>query len=458
MRLWPLSRAHYPKQLLPLHSERSMLQETARRVGGAPFAAPTVICNEEHRFIVAEQFRAMDMTPAAIVLEPSGRNTAPAAAVAALRLAAVDSEALMLVLPSDHVIADAETFVGAVRTATGAARDGAIVTFGITPARAETGYGYIRRGGPWVGAEGCHRIARFVEKPDRAEAERFVESGDYLWNSGMFLVPAGRYLDELGRLQPGIIDACRRAVGGGVRDLDFFRLDAAAFADCPSQSIDYAVMEHTDAAAVVPVNMGWSDVGSWAALWEIGDQDADGNVVTGDALTQDVGGSLIRTEGPLVVAVGIRDLIVVATDDAVLVTTRDKAQDVKAAVELLKQRQRGEYLAHSTVYRPWGHYQSIDAGEGFQVKQIMVKPGAKLSLQRHRQRAEHWIVVSGTAKVTRGDETLMVEENRSTYIPVGMKHRLENPGEVPLRVIEVQSGSYLGEDDIERFDDIYGRD
>ena len=455
MRLWPLSRAFHPKQLLALHSPLSMLQETVARLREAPFADPTVICNHEHRFIVAEQLRAA--TYVEILLEPVGRNTAPAAAAAALSLLRRDADASMLVVPSDHVIADGEAFRAAVGTATRAARDGALVAFGIAPERAETGYGYIRRGEPWEGAEGCFHIESFDEKPDRERAQRYLRSGEYAWNSGIFLFKAQRYLDELERLRPDMVDACRRALAGGGRDLDFFRLDEKAFTACPSGSIDETVMEHTDEAAVVPVDMGWSDVGSWAALWEIGDKDADANVLTGDVLVSDVRRSYIRSDGRLVAAIGLEDAVIVVTDDAVLATTRDKAEDVKAVTELLEKGGRGEHKTHTTVYRPWGHYQSVDAGDGFQVKHICVKPGAKLSLQKHGRRAEHWIVVQGTAKVTRGDETLIVEANQSTYIPIGMKHRLENSGLVPLRVIEVQSGAYLGEDDIVRFDDLYGR-
>jgi mannose-1-phosphate guanylyltransferase / mannose-6-phosphate isomerase len=458
MRLWPMSRALYPKQLLELHGESTMLQETAQRVAGAQFAAPTVICNEEHRFIVAEQLRAVDLAPARIILEPVGRNTAPAAAAAALHLAATDPDALMLVLPSDHVMAKTEAFLDGVRAACRAARDGALVTFGVTPDAPETGFGYIRRGKAWEGAAGCFHVESFVEKPNRETAKTFLESGDYAWNSGAFLFKAQRYVDELHRLSPKMVDACRRAVVGGVSDLDFFRLEVDAFNACPAESIDYAVMEKTTAAAVVPVDIGWSDVGSWEALWKIGAKDEDGNVVSGDVLLKDVRNSLIRGEGPLVAVLGVEDMIVIVTDDAVLATTRDRAQDVKALAETLKKQGRDEHRTHTTVYRPWGHYQSVDAGDGFQVKHIMVKPGAQLSLQMHRQRAEHWVVVAGTAKVIRGDETLVIEENQSTFIPVGMKHRLENPGEVPLRVIEVQSGGYLGEDDIVRFDDVYGRD
>lgn len=457
MRLWPLSRALYPKQLLALASERTMLQETALRTAAHGFAAPLVICNDEHRFIVAEQLRALGIKARAILLEPEGRNTAPAAAVAALHLSAEDARALMLVLPSDHVIARPEAFRDAVETASGAAARGALVTFGVTPDRAETGYGYIRSGAAWEGAPGCFRVASFTEKPDAATAARYLAEGDYAWNSGMFLLRADAYLTELERLHPGMVAACREALAKGVRDLDFFRLEARAFGRSEALSIDYAVMEKTRSAAVVPVNMGWSDVGAWSTLWEIGEKDADGNVLIGDVAVRDVRNSYLRSDGTLVAAIGIEDAVVVTTDDAVLVTTRARAQDVKAVAEALKRVGREETRAHTTVWRPWGHYRSMEAGERFQVKRLTVNAGARLSLQRHKRRAEHWVVVSGVAKVTRGDEVFLVRANESTFIPEGVVHRLENPGPGPLHVIEVQSGDYLGEDDIERFDDAYGR-
>ncbi len=456
-RLWPLSRALYPKQLLPLHSERSMLQDTARRVGGSAFAAPTVVCNEAHRFMVAEQLRRLGVSAAAILLEPAGRNTAAAAAVAALSIIQGEPGALMLVLPSDHVIGKPEAFLAAVETAAKTAREGALVTFGVTPERPETGYGYIRRGTRWEGIEGCYRVADFVEKPDRETALRYLSGGNYDWNSGIFLFPAERYLEELARLHPEMLDACRRAVDKGRGDHDFFRLDAASFSRCASQSIDCAVMEHTEDAAVVPLDMEWCDVGSWLALWEIGDKDAEGNVLLGDVLAHGTRNSYIRSEDRLVAAVGLEDVIVVVTDDAVLAAHGDHAQEVREIVATLKRRGRREQVSHSTVYRPWGNYRAIDAGEGFQVKRITVEPGAKLSLQAHRHRAEHWIVVAGTAIVTCGDRKFTVSENEATFIPLGVRHRLENPGDVPLHVIEVQSGGYLGEDDIVRFDDEYGR-
>jgi mannose-1-phosphate guanylyltransferase/mannose-6-phosphate isomerase len=454
-----MSRALYPKQFMPLVGERSMLQETVLRVGGGRFAAPLVVCNNDHRFIVAEQLRELSVTPHAILLEPVGRNTAPAAAIAAYTLMQADPNALMLLMPSDHVIADIAAFHAAIDVAQTAAMDGALATFGIRPTKPETGYGYIRRGEglPASGVSDCFRVAAFVEKPDLATAERYLTSGDYYWNSGIFLFPAARYLEELERLQPDVAAACRRALAEGLRDLDFLRLDGAALGACPSLSVDYAVMEHTEKAVVVPVDMGWSDVGSWPALWEISAKDADNNVCLGDVLTREVRNSYIRADGRLVAAIGLDDVIIVVTDDAVLAAAKNKAQDVRAIVETLAARNRQEHMVHSIVYRPWGSYQTVDIGQRFQVKHITVNAGAKLSLQMHHHRAEHWIVVAGTAMVTRGDETLLVHENQSTYIPVGVRHRLENPGKVPLRVIEVQSGGYLGEDDIVRLDDAYGR-
>lgn len=457
-RLWPLSRALYPKQLLPLHGERSMLQETLARVRDpARFGPPLLICNDEHRFVVAEQIRALGVTPQAIVLEPEGRNTAPAAAVAALMLLRADPEALMLVLPSDHIIEDVAGFHGAVAEAVPAARGGGMVTFGMAPTKPESGYGYIRRGPAMDGADGCYRVERFVEKPPRDTARDMLAEGGWFWNSGMFLFAARAYLDELERYEPGTCEACRAAIDRGRADLDFFRLDPEAFATAPSTSIDYAVMERTRAAAVVPAQIGWNDIGSWTALWDVGGKDADGNVTKGDVITHDTRDSYMRTDSALIAAVGVRDLLIVATQDAILVADKDHAQDVKAVVERLKDMGSEQHVSHVRVYRPWGSYQSIDNGQGFQVKQLEVKPGAKLSLQMHNQRAEHWVVVQGTARVTRGDETFDLEVNQSTYIPVRTQHRLENPGTVPLRVIEVQSGEYLGEDDIVRFDDVYGR-
>ncbi len=456
-RLWPVSRTLYPKQLLPLVSDRTMLQQSVQRVSGKGFAPPVIVGNEDHRFVIAEQLRELDIAPSRMVLEPVGRNTAPAAAVAALLLAGDDADAVMLLLPSDHVVEDVSGFLAAVETGLAAAENGALVTFGIPPAGPETGYGYIRRGAAYAGLDGCFRVGRFVEKPDLETARGYVDAGDYDWNSGMFLFRAGRYLEELERLKPEMVECCRRAVAGAVKDLDFLRLEAEAFSGIEPLSIDYAVMEHTEAAVVVPADMGWSDVGSWSALWEIGAKDGDGNVVLGDVITDGTTDSYIRSEGRLVAALGLENVVVVATDDVVLVVRRDEAQNVKKVVEALARAGRPEHSVHTKVYRPWGHYQSIDAGDRFQVKRLHVNPGQKLSLQMHRHRAEHWVVVSGTAKVTRGDETFLLNENESTYLPIGVKHALENPGTVPLRLIEVQSGDYLGEDDIVRFEDRYGR-
>ena len=399
----------------------------------------------------------MDANPQAIVLEPEGRNTAPAAAVAAIMLERRFGDTLMMLLPSDHVIAESSGFLEAARTAAAAARAGALVTFGMTPRRPETGYGYIRKGGEWDGVPGCFRVERFVEKPKAAAAETMVREDGWLWNSGMFLFSVRNYLAELDRHRPGVVNACRAAVERGAEDLDFFRLDREAFAKSPADSIDYAVMEKTGAAAVVPANVGWSDIGSWSALWEIGARDEHGNVLKGQVVAQDAGNSYLRSEGQLLAIIGVRDMVVVATADAVLVAPLDRAQDVKGVVDRLRLEGSDQHVSHVKVFRPWGSYQSIDAGRKFQVKQLTVKPGARLSLQLHRQRAEHWVVVEGRARITRGEEVFDLEPNQSTYIPLGTRHRLENPGQDILRVIEIQCGDYLGEDDIERFDDIYGR-
>lgn len=457
-RLWPMSRAQYPKQLLPLASASTLLQEAALRVAEpAHFAPPLVIANDEHRFIVAEQLRLAGIAPRAIVLEPVGRNTAPAVCIAALTLLAADPAALMLVLPSDHAIADVPAFHKAVEQAAAAARAGRLVTFGITADRPETGYGYVRRGAPLAGVAGAYAAAAFVEKPDRARAEDYLASGEYSWNSGMFVFPAKLVLDELELRQSATVAACRDALAKAKHDLDFLRLDRAAFAQAANISIDYALMEHTTRAAVVPASMGWSDVGTWDALWQIGAKNAGGNVCHGDVLAEDVRNCYLRAEHGMVAALGVEDLVVVVTDDVVLVAHRDRAQDVKQLVAQLERAGRSELVAHPLVHRPWGTFRSIHNGERVQVKHIMVKPGAKLSLQMHHHRAEHWVVVQGTAKVVRGNEQVMLHEDQSTYIPLGTPHRLENPGKIPLHLIEVQSGSYLGEDDIVRFDDTYGR-
>jgi len=457
-RLWPLSRALYPKQLLPLHTERSMLQETLLRVVDKQrFAPPLLVCNDAHRFIVAEQTRDLNVTPQAIVLEPEGRNTAPAVAVAALILSQTDPDALLLILPSDHIVENQESFNDMIACAVPAARAGALVTFGMAPTKPETGYGYIRRGSPFNGAKGCSHVERFVEKPPLDRAQEMLAEGNWYWNSGMFLFGAKAYLDELERLEPDMVEHCRTSIELGKEDLDFFRLDPDSFAALNSKSIDYAVMEHAKTAAVVPARIGWNDIGSWSALWDVGDKDQDGNVALGPVIAEGSKDTYVRTTGPLVATVGVRDLLVVATQDAVLVADKHQAQDVKKIVQRLENMGSQQHVSHVRVYRPWGSYQSLDNGPGFQVKQLEVKPGAKLSLQMHNRRAEHWIVVRGTARVTRGEETFDLEVNQSTYIPIRTKHRLENPGGTPLLVIEVQSGDYLGEDDIVRFDDVYGR-
>jgi mannose-1-phosphate guanylyltransferase/mannose-6-phosphate isomerase len=461
-RLWPMSRTLYPKQLLPLASSESLLVDTVRRAQApALFGAPILVCNQEHRFIVAEQLRQAGLERRAIVLEPIGRNTAPAAAVAALLVARDTPEGLLLVAPSDHIVSDIAAFHSAVAAGAAVARQGALVTFGITPTHPETGYGYIRfdaSAKKRANGARCLPVAEFVEKPDLATAEGYLKRGGYVWNSGMFLFRADRYLAELERHHPAIVEACRRAVAEAEADLDFQRLGAAAFAACPSVSIDYAVMEKTADAMVVPVAMGWNDVGAWSALWDIGTKDAADNVLIGDVMVEDVRNSYIRSEdGKLITAVGLDDIVLVVTDDAVLAARRDRAQDVKLLVERLKRSNRPEADVHTTVYRPWGSYQSVDAGARFQVKRLIVKPGAKLSAQMHHHRAEHWVVVHGTARVLRGEETVLLSENQSIYIPIGTVHRLENPGKVALHLIEVQSGSYLGEDDIVRFQDDYGR-
>ncbi len=475
-RLWPLSREKYPKQLLPLIGEDSLLQATVRRTDGIgiALAAPMVVCNEEYRFVIAEQLRLMGK-PGTIVLEPMGRNTAPALTLAALAAAADDaSDPVLLVMPADHVIVDTQAFCAAVRHGAQLAARGQVVTFGITPDAPETGYGYIQRGGPLPEAsngDAARLIARFVEKPDLATARAYLAQGDYLWNSGIFMLRASVWLAAIGVCRADILAACTAAWSGVARDGDFARVDKQAFAACPSDSIDYAVMERitsnsragTDTIAglplgvVIPLQAGWSDVGAWDALWKVLPKDAQGNVVQGDVMLHDCSDTLALSDGRLVACVGVRDLVVVETPDAILVAHKDRTQDVKKIVDALKHKGRAEGQTHRKVFRPWGWYDSVDAGARFQVKRIVVKPGGTLSLQMHHHRAEHWIVVSGTAKVTRGDESFLVSENESTYIPLGTTHRLENPGRVQLEMIEVQSGTYLGEDDIVRFEDMYGR-
>jgi len=442
-----------------------MLQNTVlRNLGIAEIGAPQVICNEEHRFMVAEQLRQIGVGPDAIILEPFGRNTAPAAAVAALEAVTDGQNPVLLILPADHSVKDTAAFQRAVETGRAYAEAGKLITFGVLPQSPETGYGYIRadRNSMPLFADGhvgpnVYAVAAFVEKPDRSTAEQYIASGDYYWNSGIFMFTARRYLEELERFGPAMLAACRAAHSGSTRDKDFSRLSPASFEACPSDSIDYAVMEKTNDAVVVAFDAGWSDIGSWSALWEIGEQDVSGNVLKGDVLVHKSRSCFISSESRLVAALGIEDQIIVETDDAVLVARKDCAQDVKAIVNELKSRKRPEAVIHTKVYRPWGSYQSVDFDERFQVKRISVAPGASLSLQMHYHRAEHWVVVKGTARITKGDEVIILSENQSAYIPLGVTHRLENPGTIPLELIEVQSGSYLGEDDIVRFEDVYGR-
>jgi mannose-1-phosphate guanylyltransferase/mannose-1-phosphate guanylyltransferase/mannose-6-phosphate isomerase len=456
-RLWPLSRTAYPKQLLALTSERSLLQETLLRLQGLPdLAKPLMVCNHEHRFLVAEQMREIDIAPQVLMLEPIGRNTAPAIAVAALYLAERDPQALMLVLASDHVIAKVEAFHECAAQAIEVAKSGHLVTFGIVPSAPETGYGYIQRG-EQLNDNGAYQVARFVEKPDTPTAQQYLESGDYLWNSGMFVFPVQKLLDELEKFHPEILAHCRESLTKAYSDLDFYRLHEESFAACPSLSIDYALMEKTKHAAVVPSDIGWSDVGSWSALWEHQPKDQNGNVARGETFLHESRNCYVNADRRFVAAVGVENLIIAETADAVLVAHKDHAQDVKKVVEWLQKEKRGEHQTHRHVYRPWGSYEGVERGERFQVKRIIVKPGEKLSLQMHHHRAEHWIVVSGTAEVTVNDEVSLVSENESVYIPLGAMHRLHNPGRIPLHLIEVQSGPYLGEDDIVRVEDIYGR-
>jgi mannose-1-phosphate guanylyltransferase/mannose-6-phosphate isomerase len=454
-RLWPVSREAHPKQFLPLVGEITMLLETLRRTVGLAANAPLVVCNEEHRFMVAEQLRQLHVQAGGLILEPQGRNTAPAVALAALHAVSSDPEAILLVLPADHIIKDVDDFVAAVGKALPLASEGQLMTFGVVPTAPETGYGYIKCGTAL--ADDLYGLERFVEKPDAATAQGYLDSGGYLWNSGMFLLRAQSFLDELGKLAPGILSCCKEAMLAATTDSYFVRPGAEAFARCPSDSIDYAVMEKTDVGGVVSLNCGWSDVGAWSALWEVEERDAEGNVLRGDVIADNCRGSYFRSDSRLIAATGVDNLVVVETTDAILVADRSKVQDVKRIVNLLKQQQRTEASLHRRVYRPWGSYESLVNSEGFQVKRIVVAPGQRLSLQMHHHRAEHWIVVKGTAEVTCEDKVFMLAEDQSTYIPLGHKHRLANPGLIPLEIIEVQSGAYLGEDDIVRFEDIYGR-
>ncbi|MFT5923560.1 MAG: mannose-1-phosphate guanylyltransferase/mannose-6-phosphate isomerase [Paraglaciecola sp.] len=457
-RLWPKSRAALPKQFLSLTSDLTMLQDTIARLEGSGAGQPIVICNDAHRFLVAEQLRQQDITHGGILLEPMGRNTAPAIALAALHASLHGEDPILLILAADHLINDALEFHKAITQAETLAKQGKLVTFGIVPDSAHTGYGYIKRGDQVKGVDVGFDVASFVEKPDLVTAQQYVDSGEFYWNSGMFMFKASRYLQELEKYAPEMLEICRKAIASESTDLEFVRVDAEVFVTCPDDSIDYAVMEKTDSACVVPLDAGWSDVGSWSSLWETAKhKDAQNNVVIGDVILDGVSNSYINSEQRLISVVGLHDVVVVETKDAVLVAHKDKVQDIKNVVNQLKAEHRPEWEFHREVFRPWGSYDSIDNGERFQVKRITVKPGEKLSVQMHHHRAEHWIVVSGTAKVTNGEQTLLLSENQSTYIPIGVVHALENPGRIPLELIEVQSGSYLGEDDIVRFSDRYGR-
>lgn len=454
-RLWPVSREAYPKQFLALASDLSMLQDTMQRTAGLESASPIVLCNEDHRFMVAEQLRQLSVDAAAIILEPEGRNTAPAVALAAFKALETDKNALLLVLPADHVIRDTEAFTQAVSLGIDEAARGTLMTFGIVPDAPETGYGYLRLGAPK--GENLFVLDSFVEKPDAETAQSYLDSGQYYWNSGMFLISAQSYLDELKAFAPAIYEACERSLAGASSDLDFLRPEGDAFRACPSDSIDYAVMEHTTRGGVIPLDCGWSDVGAWSTLWQVSEHDDKGNVMLGDVMAEDCSNSYLRSESRLVAATGVDNLIVVETPDAILVADRDKVQNVKAIVNRLKDSGRSEAALHHRVYRPWGSYESLIEGDRFQVKRIIVNPGQTLSLQMHHHRAEHWIIVQGTAEVTCEENVFTLQEDQSTYIPLGHKHRLANPGKIPLELIEVQSGSYLGEDDIVRFEDVYGR-
>ena len=450
-RLWPLSRAAHPKQFLPLYGKNTMLQETVKRLGYLNIQTSITICNEEHRFFVAEQLREINKL-GSIILEPEGKNTAPAIALAAFK--SREEDPLLLVLAADHVIQDNTAFKQAVSDAIPEAESGKLVTFGIVPSEPHTGYGYIKRGDQQNNA---YVVDKFVEKPSIELAKEYTDSGEYYWNSGMFLFKASRYLKELKEFRPDIYQACEASMSQIKSDLDFLRVNSEKFAECPSDSVDYAVMENTADAVVVPMDAGWSDIGSWSSLWEINDKDENGNSTLGDVAIHNSKDCYVRADDQLVAAVGVDDLVIVSTKDAVMVAHKDSAQDAKVIAQKLKAEMRSEWELHREVYRPWGKYDSLDFGERYQVKRITVKPGAKLSVQMHHHRAEHWIVVSGTAKVTNGDKTFMLSENESTFIPIGVVHALENPGMVQLEIIEVQSGSYLGEDDIVRFEDLYGR-
>ncbi len=456
-RLWPLSRKQYPKQFLALTGEHTLFQQTLERLVFEGMEPPVVVSNLEHRFIVQEQLEALSLKTQSILLEPFGRNTAPAVAIAAMKLMAEGRDELLLILPADHVIEDQRAFQRALALATNAAEKGEMVLFGVPADRPETGYGYIKSGDERGLPDGVIRVERFVEKPDEARAQQFVEEGGYFWNSGMFLFRASRFLEELKKHDADIYDTCLLALERSQHDGDLINIDAATFECCPDNSIDYAVMEKTRRACVVPLAAGWNDVGSWSSIWEVHDKDADGNVTMGDVVVHDSHNCLVHGNGKLVSVVGLEDIVVVETKDAMMIAHKDRVQDVKKVVNQLDAAGRSETQNHCQVYRPWGSYDSVDMGGRFQVKHITVKPGARLSLQMHHHRAEHWIVVSGTAQVTCDDKTFLLTENQSTYIPIASVHRLANPGKIPLEIIEVQSGSYLGEDDIERLEDVYGR-
>jgi len=449
-RLWPLSRSSHPKQFLSLHDNATMLQSTVMRLEELDIQSSVTICNEEHRFFVAEQLRTIDKL-GSIILEPVGRNTAPAIALAAL---SVEDDPLLLVLAADHVIQDEAAFTSAVNAAIPLAESGKLVTFGIEPNEPHTGYGYIKRGEQ---KDAGFAVDQFIEKPSVEIAENYVSSGDYYWNSGIFLFKTSKYLEELKNFRPDIYEACESSVADMQTDLDFLRVDKEKFESCPSESADYAVMEKTKDAVVVPLDVGWSDIGSWSSLWDISEKDVNGNVTHGDVMLHSSSNSYVRTDDKLVATIGIDDLVIVSTKDVLMVSHKDSVEDIKVIVDKLKTSSRNEWKLHREVYRPWGKYDLIDTGDHYQAKRITVKPGAKLSVQMHNHRAEHWIVVSGEARVTNGDKTFLLSENESTYIPVGVVHALENPGKVELVLIEIQSGSYLGEDDIVRFEDVYGR-
>jgi mannose-1-phosphate guanylyltransferase/mannose-6-phosphate isomerase len=456
-RLWPVSRESFPKQLWPLVSNRTLVQETALRGYGANFAPPIVVCNQEHRFLIAEQLRSVGIDNARIVLEPVGRNSAPAITAAAMLVAEDDPDAILWMMAADASIANVKALHAALHDAAMAARGGWVVTFGMRPTAPETGYGYIEAGAALRDMPGVHAVARFVEKPDCVTAARMVAGGHHLWNSGMFVFTARTLLEEMETYAPDVMPPVRQAVTDRRADLDFIRLDSEAFSASPAISLDYAVAERTHRAAVVPADIGWSDVGSWNALWELGKKDPEGNVVFGDVLLEGSENCYVRSDGVLTAVVGLSDAVVVVTGDVVLAMHRSQAQDVKKIVERLKAQKRHEAVAHNRTYRPWGFYESLIQGDRFQVKRIVVNPGRELSLQSHFHRAEHWVVVNGTAKVTRDNEILIVQENESVYLPLGCVHRLKNPGKIPLTLIEVQSGAYLGEDDIVRLEDVYGR-